>query len=570
MYNYIKENKLLLVFLLIWLILYVFGNITFLRIIIFICILIYIYLYKQLLNSVFKIRLSENVIYILLWIDSFKLIIYHFFFFVYIILYDIKFKYELEWLSSKLTWIFEYFIVFPYYVIMHKYYKILEIWKQTSLNKIILLRLYGTIISILVFSPIIWWIFEFLNKNFIYCYLFFVLIIYVHENLKWILKYKYLNKLEFILLLNILIEPTFIFSYRNKISIFSILIKNTIYTLNKNESKTNKFAFSINAIYLSMFGVSINLGQLNLKLDEKELLQPSKRYIYNYKSIIKQQKIISMRKTIINEDKFIFCSILSSYFINLDIVLRQLTNVTFAKIKSEELNIDIDKLKRIEIFIKHLIEVLLFYLLDLSLTYKSIEDIKKEFKLGKKLGVLDLEYKLKIWVNMLQEENIQKWKQVTWELDLEKYINYYELMYIYMHIIDLYNFRNYSIDNSKNYKHIYKYINILLSDLSVLNIKNDRENSDIYEVFDEHEYVTIRHVLEVEYESYENTQLGSLTKDIKKLKEELENYKNQLLEKWEKEIYELNKENFYKKNMERLKILDNYVLEEIKKYKNNN
>ena len=560
--KFLKENKILLLFVLIWLILYIYGNITFLRIIIFICIFIYIYLYKKLLNYVSNIILNEDIIYILLWIDNLKLIIYHLFFFIYTILYDLKFKYELEWLSEKLTKIFEYFIVFPYYVIMHKYYKVLQIWKNTSLNKIILLRFYGIIISILVFSPLLGLIWEFLNKNFIYCYLIFVLIIYIHENLKSLLKYKYFNILKYILLLNILIEPPFIFSYRNEISIFVILIKNTINTLYKNQSKTNKFTFNINEIYLSMFSVSINLGKLNLKLDEKEHFKLSKRYIYNYQENMKGLKIVSVRKTIINKNKFIFEHILGFYFSSLEDIFKKLTDIKYAKIKSKELNLDINKLQRMETFIKYLIEVLLFYLLDLSLTFRNIEEIKEDLQFDKEGCLFDLNYNQESVLLFLKEKNINKWREVTWEIDLYEYKNYYELVYIYMNLLDLYTFKNYAIDCEN-----YIYIDILLSDLSILEIKNDRKNLDIYILFPNLKYVPIRYMLEVEDESYENTQLGDLTKDLKNLKKELDNYREELLKKWEGSIYELNKENFYKRNMERLKNLDDYVLEEIKNRK---
>ena len=572
--NYIKcyiKFIVFILFIIFWILLYIKGYITLSRIYVFVFILIVIFLYQKCINWIDaqSFKLNDNLVYILLHIDNIKLLGFNIINFIYVLLYNLKFNLRLKLLADILTYIYEYMLVFPYYFIMHKYYTVLKIWKETPYKNLILNRFYGVILSVLIFSPLIWWVWEIFNKNWIYVYLLLVLIIYINEHLKYIYKYKYLNILKYIRILNICVEPSFIFICRNKVSIFAILIRKGIVEINNYYNKLDKFAFNINEVYLVIMDISLKFGNIQKSIDLDSNLDTiisclqTNREVYSFNDKIYFAKLVVMRKTIVNENKYLFNYIFSNYESCIKRFNETLSVIIYARLNYKQFQLDLNKMNQLENFFVNIIKLIFFYILDLSINLYSLEEIKAMFIVSSETAIHSVLELNTSW--LFNEENIQKLNNIINQKDIKTYKFFYEQMYLYSNIINLYKHKNYGI-NCDNFKYMYKYIDILLSNLSILKIKNNLEDPWILsELFSKLEYISINNILSSQL--YSIFKREDITEDM--LEIELNKYKEEIFKEWETSIKDvkLNKKVFYKRNMLRLENFNNKVLNEVNKYK---
>jgi hypothetical protein len=264
------------------------------------------------------------------------------------------------------------------------------------------------------------------------------------------------------------------------------------------------------------------------------LLSRKDRKIYCFKTAVKSTKLIVMCKTLINENKYLFKLIFNEFNRGLGNCLEDFIEIVYARLKYAEFGIDLNKISQLEKYFNLLIKLLLFYFLDLYRLLLDIDQIKLNLKVEYMMSAPIFEYDL-----LPIFENFNKLNDVISHEDLYHYKNYYEQAYLYSNIMNLYNFKNHGI-NCKNYPYMYKYMDILFTNLDHLNIKKN---------FD-----------------YERDCALSSTAGFE-LKAELEKQLESWYKEWEGTLYQLNKQNFHEVNEQRLKVLNHFVLEEMKETK---
>jgi len=84
-------------------------------------------------------------------------------------IYIIKLVKLLEWLLKAL-------IINPYLIAIHKFYFVLYIWLNTPLNELIWKRIYGTVIAVLIFSPILNYIYILFGSILLVIYVMLVIL----------------------------------------------------------------------------------------------------------------------------------------------------------------------------------------------------------------------------------------------------------------------------------------------------------------------------------------------------------------------------------------------------------
>src|SRR6478609_10530878 len=90
-------------------------------------------------------------------------------------------------------------------MIIQKYYYILYIWASSSFRSIFLNRLYGMILVVLIFSPILGYIYMLLNYSILNVYILIVIISIIEDNYQRLKEYKSIKFIKYILLfINIL------------------------------------------------------------------------------------------------------------------------------------------------------------------------------------------------------------------------------------------------------------------------------------------------------------------------------------------------------------------------------
>ena len=190
----IKENYILYSFysilLILWLILIYFGIITYYRLILFFIVLFYIYFYRIILlyfenlnNKNYKIK-NEKIIYYMIMLNRYKNPLLSFILFIEEKIFDILCKYEKDWLK-KISYIIFIFLINPLMVLLFKFYGILFTWKNTTFFDIIVNRLIGLLLSVLIFTNIIYILTKILGFKFwflIYIYLFIVALLSEYNN----------------------------------------------------------------------------------------------------------------------------------------------------------------------------------------------------------------------------------------------------------------------------------------------------------------------------------------------------------------------------------------------------
>ena len=173
----------------IWCILLFDGKITVKRLIVFFIIIIIIYIYKWLYINIWKINNYININQmILLKIYKYKnpliLILIKMEIKIFYIIYNLKKKSINPWLV-KLIYNILYNItgINGLKIVLYKFYNILEHWISNKMYELIFQRMFGMILSIMIFTNVIQAILKILNAIYpsyiIWIYIFLVIIPYI-------------------------------------------------------------------------------------------------------------------------------------------------------------------------------------------------------------------------------------------------------------------------------------------------------------------------------------------------------------------------------------------------------
>lgn len=190
-YNFIEKVKnnykiyiLNILIIIIWLIFIYFNWITKSRLIIFFLILLFIFFYKFIFNYVknndIQIK-SEKILKLLIYINKYRnpiillLIQFEKFIFNLLCIYNNK-------LLKIIIYIMFILLINPINVFYYKFYNLLDLWKNNKYYKILINRMLGLILSILIFTNIIYMIQYILGINlFILIYLYLLIVSLLSE-----------------------------------------------------------------------------------------------------------------------------------------------------------------------------------------------------------------------------------------------------------------------------------------------------------------------------------------------------------------------------------------------------
>jgi hypothetical protein len=529
----VKNNKKLIIqifFVILWILLFLLNYITNTRLIVFFIIILVIYIYKWLIKKANEIKPIKNInlLLLLIYLDKIKLLVIYIIIYIYIWLFDL-----LEWSNENkiikgLEILIKSIIINPILLIIHKFYYILYIWESTSIKNIFISRLFGMILVVLIFSPLLRSIYILLGSNLLNVYILIIIISILDDNRHKLKNYKFFKFiLNFIGLLRFNKDFTFILEYRNKISILVIIIKKSVNIIEGRKSKINNYAFQLNDLYSNILFRSIGKLYLN-------------KSIIDYKDKLKDAKIIVMKESIINEHsslfKFYYLEIIHKFDDNLDklAMIRYYKLQKIYKVTKE----DLIKLKKIEDIIYLLIKLILFYLWNLTklIGYSNIE-IFNELKIEEETYECQLEYTMNqlLW----SDESFKKVNKIIKAKDFYTHRNYYEQMYLYLHLWDFHHYDKSEVDNGINcnrYIYIDKYIDIFKENISIIN---------------------------EDWLQLESFRTQSTEEQEEIIHNWLNKYRSELIKEWEKQSVDLSVDNFYEKNNKNLNELNDYVKKEI-------
>jgi hypothetical protein len=533
----VKNNKKLIIqifFVILWILLFLLNYITNIRLIVFFIIILVIYIYKWLIKKANEIKPIKNInlLLLLIYLDKIKLLVIYIIIYIYIWLFDL-----LEWsnenkIIKKIVQLIKSIIINPVLLIIHKFYYILYIWESTSIKNIFISRLFGVILVVLIFSPLLKGIYILLGSNLLNVYILIVIISILDDNRHKLKNYRFFKFiLNFVGLLRFNKDFTFILEYRNKVSILVIIIKKGVNIIKGRKSKINNCAFQLNDLYSSLLLRSRD----NLFLD---------KLIIDYKSKLKETKIIVMKESIIGN----YCTLFRSYYLHMihkfDDNLDKLSMIRYYKLQKiyKVTKEDLIKLKKIEDIIYLLIKLILFYLWNLTklIGYSNME-IFNELKIEE---TYECQLKYKITPLLLSDESFKKVNKIIKAKDFYLYKGYYEQMYLYLHLWDFHHYDKSEVDNGINcneYIYIDEYIDIFKENISIIN---------------------------EDWLQLESFRMQSTEEQEEIIYNWLDKYRSKLIKEWEEQSKDLSVDNFYEKNNENLNELNDYIKKEILEYKN--
>ena len=466
-----KTNKMKFVLFTLWVVLLCLGTINIIRIITFLIIILIIYIYKLLISyfddNKNNININEYLIYVLLFIDNIKLSYIHIINYIYILLFDLTNTNINKNLISLIIKIIKYLILYPMIVIGTKFYMVLLNWKYSSIKDIIFNRLFGVILSVLIFSPVYVYIYILMNIYvYISLYIILILLIIINNNIKDIVKYKYLKIFMFILYLNINIYMFLLIEYRCRASILVIIINKSSENIINHISIVNKYSFNYKCLYWNM-GKPIRL-------------------IINYKSELKHYKLCIMWDSLIKKDPYLilyccnkFNFILIEYINFLYNIEYRLSNITFPL--SE---IELEKLNKLKMIVKKMIKVLLSFFIYLYVL------IQKD----KGVDLVELNISIELFYNIewmscyiayekpynLFHEGLNSLYKIIINKDFINYYEIFESLYMYGNIIDFYKFKNIGISVNKDNSYILDYIEYFKELTKALEVDEKYMDIDYY------------------------------------------------------------------------------------------
>jgi hypothetical protein len=331
-----------------------------------------------------------------------------------------------------------------------------EKWHKKSYKQILFTRLYGLVLVVLIFTPILNWIFSY---NLFYIYLIIVLMSMLQElTLKGFFD-KYIKYLRYILFLDLDIQTSWLLASRRVNNIICLILQKN---LNKENNKfIVEFSLNINVIY-------------DL-LDHK---------IIDFESFLLDSKIEEI-------EPFLFFSkkkymVLDNFIRNIELNLSEYLEgyglVLYLKYQKEyELLIEEkEKIKEIEIFIWFLIKLLIVYLSSIQYIVRNRIEIDSLIIENKGLDTIFVDYNC---IEELSYKELQQLENIKF-FNIDKNWYFYEEMYVFKgilsftSIIRFYGWEHYDLDYLQLLKIKIKNENILnfvenfyIKDLSILKIK---------------------------------------------------------------------------------------------------
>jgi hypothetical protein len=530
--NIIKKNKILIIkisFIILWIFLFLLNYITNIRLIVFFIIILVIYIYKWLIKKANKMKPIKNIniLLLLIYIDKIKLIWINLIIRIYVWLFDLLELTDENKIVKGLEILLKSIIINPLLLIIHKFYYLLYIWESSSIKSIFISRLFGMILVVLIFSPLLRGIYILLGSNLLNVYILIIIMSILDDNRQKLKNYKIFNFiLSIIGLLRLNKDLSFIFEYRNKVSTLVIIIKKSVNIIRNRKSIVNNYAFQLNNIYSSILLRSRD----NLFLDKS---------IIDYENKLKEGKVIKMKESIVDSYSPLFRSYYLKIIYKFKDNLDKLALIRYYKIQKiyEITKENLIKLKKIEEIIYLLIKLILFYLWNLTklIGYSNIE-IFNELEIN-----TNYECELKYIIKPLlrSDKSFKKVNKIIKAKHFYLYRDYYEQMYLYVHLWDFHHYDKDEVDNGINcneYTYINEYIDIFKESTSIIN---------------------------EDWLQLESFRTQSTEEQEEIIHNWLEKYKNKLIKEWEEQSLDLSVDNFYEKNNKNLNELNNYVKKEI-------
>ena len=311
--NIIKKNKILIIkisFIILWIFLFLLNYITNIRLIVFFIIILVIYIYKWLIKKANKMKPIKNIniLLLLIYIDKIKLIWINLIIRIYVWLFDLLELTDENKIVKGLEILLKSIIINPLLLIIHKFYYLLYIWESSSIKSIFISRLFGMILVVLIFSPLLRGIYILLGSNLLNVYILIIIMSILDDNRQKLKNYKIFNFiLSIIGLLRLNKDLSFIFEYRNKVSTLVIIIKKSVNIIRNRKSIVNNYAFQLNNIYSSILLRSRD----NLFLDKS---------IIDYKDKLKNGKVIKMKESIVDS----YSPLFRSYYLKIIYFIKSL------------------------------------------------------------------------------------------------------------------------------------------------------------------------------------------------------------------------------------------------------
>jgi hypothetical protein len=303
------------------------------------------------------------------------------------------------------------------------------------------------VLGILIFSNIINYVWYLLNYSILNVYLVLLLINVIDEISKTE-KYNEYSLFYYIKYLNLNKDIFEIIKLRSLSSIFSLLIQKILKNINigYNKNKIKNFAFTIYLYFKHKFG-------------EIKIINLENRY--------KQNKLNKLKQN------YNFINLLHLFYSEISILLNEylIILIQLDKLKIQQhsklTNLDLKKIKNLEEFIFLIIKMLLYYLWD----FENINKLDKNFYFDN----LFIDNSLTILSNYDFYDNDDVKKIITFInknkihfFHIHRNKEFYEQFYLYANLLSIYD--KTGIIDLGNYKNLENYVEIFLSNLTVLNL----------------------------------------------------------------------------------------------------
>jgi len=164
------------------------------------CIIVYIYVLKKLINKTLSLKpiKSQKLLKWLIKIDSVKAFPMKLIIALYVLLFNIELYTEgksnvIRKLVKFIVWLFKALLINPLLLVIYKFYLVLYVWLTKPLKELILQRFYGMVLVVLIFSPILNYIYMQLGGILLSIYIMLVIFNKLHDNSYEISEFKYLS-----------------------------------------------------------------------------------------------------------------------------------------------------------------------------------------------------------------------------------------------------------------------------------------------------------------------------------------------------------------------------------------
>jgi hypothetical protein len=313
------------------------------------------------------------------------------------------------------------------------------------------------ILVVLIFSPILIYIYKLLGYSILNVYILIVIISIIEDNYEILKEYKYIKYILLIIdLLKINKDISIILEYRNNVSVLPILIKKSINTIKERNTLINNYGFYVNEIYSNILIGFNNKGKKN---------------IIDYNSELKGAKIMKIKVVLVDNYRSLFGYYYLSISFEFDYYLDLIVRIEYYKLQKffKLNNEDSIKLKKIEEILYLLVKLILFYCFNILklIGYSNIE-ILNELKVHDQYIYYELSYDKSLLLSNKQLEKIDK---IIKSKDFYLYREFYEQMYLYIYLWEFSsnNEENHMENgiNCNKYPYIDEYIDIFKENVKI-------------------------------------------------------------------------------------------------------